>query len=191
MKKRIPESLLSEFRRLMSVSEFKHADPAFAEGIASIMLGAIEAQRTAAGERSTELFLIDPVTNLKLPPDPRTSFRLRLSVYGSKMSASTFLKTVWKDYTDAHLLYAEHIRSMDKALYSAMVYEAGTKKLTLTDFILAHGVLGKEHLLKPPSGFERQARLLQRVRLLTRAHSLENYAATLREKDHSIDDQQI
>jgi hypothetical protein len=183
VKSLVPKQLLAEFHRRLGNSELKHADRAFTDAVASMMYDAVVANRASSPTTLADQFLLDPDTGLKLPPDPRVSFRLRVSSFGSKMNASTFLRTVWKDYTKAHLLYAEHIRSMDPALYAAMNYEARINNTTLPDFMLANGVLGKDHVLHPPAGYERQANLLGRVRMLSRARSLESYVATLKEKD--------
>ena len=121
-------------------------------------------------------FLIDQDTGLKLPPDARTPYQHRIVKYGKKISVSEFLKLEWGDYTRHYLLYAEHIRERDPALYKALHYQARADGVKFSDFLFRHGIFGKDHLVEPPRGYERQAKVLQALRLQSRSLALERIA---------------
>lgn len=126
--------------------------------------------------------IIDEHTGLMLPPEPRTAYQDRIIKYGKdgkKINVIDFLKLEWGDYTRAHLLYAEHIRDRDPSLYKALHYQATVAKKPFAQFLLENGILGKDHLLNPPMGFERQAKLLQSLRHSTRAAALDRIARQL------------
>jgi hypothetical protein len=183
VKRPVPERLLSTIRERVAASQWasvEKVDPAFVSTLAAIIYNAMHDADRSRPHTAADT-MVDPVTNLKLPPDPRDSFKLRVSKYGRRLSASEFLKLEWADYTSHHLMYAEFIRTMDPALYFAMAYEARSRvpSVPLVDFMLENGVLAKSHVVRPPADFERQSRLLQSVRLRTRGQDLVSVAKEL------------
>jgi hypothetical protein len=128
----------------------------------------------------TESF-IDPVSGLKLPPDPRAvpfADRPRAGAVGRKMSFEEYLSDPdigWGAYTAQHMLTTAWLRSCDRNIHQAVTYHIRTSAVehgidpadksamrerhNATFFAL--GIFTPLHLNSPPAGYERQAKILK------------------------------
>jgi hypothetical protein len=118
----------------------------------------------------------DPVTGLKLPPEPRKiDFQSRgRNAKGRRMTFDEYLADPiegWGDYQN--FITSSWLNDLDKPLYQALLYQAhkeadergfierGAERTAIVDsFCLRHGVLTPGHLIQVPEGLERNVSLL-------------------------------
>ena len=122
--------------------------------------------------------VVDPVSKLVVPPTERGLYSQRNGELAN-LNAPKFLAIVWNDYLEAGLLYTGHLKKVDPSLYNALIYLArqtargvaeiegreweprDTANLLFSKF----RILTEEHLDSPPTGYERQSKLIREANM--------------------------
>ena len=115
---------------------------------------------------------------LAVMPTKRPSRPVNRLYNSCPIQAADFIKEEWSDYAQNSLLYTEHIQRIDPPLNKAIYYQAKLLGKKGAEYALELGILSRHHVLNPPKGPERQAKLLQQVRLRELAQRLISQAAT-------------
>jgi len=132
---------------------------------------------TSPASAATDGKLVDPITGLTVPPDPRRPYRERgHHADGTRVGLFEFLRQEYGPYLDAHLLYSGHLQDIDRPAYEALLYLARKyvrhNKLDndvkhTAAFFLQNGILAGEHLEYPPQHLVRQVNLINASRALS------------------------
>lgn len=122
--------------------------------------------------RKTAPQLVDPETGLDLMPPAKHLYQQRERDFGAKFSPEQFLKLVWQPHVEAHLLYSEHLRRVDRPLYAAFAHKAAADGFALKNYLFSLGIMTRERVTHAPAGLERQARLLRDVRAFLRVEGM-------------------
>jgi hypothetical protein len=123
--------------------------------------------------------IIDEVTGLVLPPEPRRPYRERgHHPDGSRLSVFEHFQREYGPYLEAHLLFSGHLQDIDRPGYEALLYvarkDARVKGLeddvsNTAAFLLDHGILAGEHLEFPPKHLTRQVDIINMSRAVSNA----------------------
>ncbi|MBS0251081.1 MAG: hypothetical protein JSR78_08450 [Proteobacteria bacterium] len=114
--------------------------------------------------------VIDDVTGLVLPPKLVKPYRERgHHQNGKRLNVFEHLALEYPDYLKNRLLFSGHIQAIDRPAYEALVYLANKDAKALgkrgsshlAAFLWQHGILAAEHLMNPPPGVERQAKVIK------------------------------
>lgn len=111
----------------------------------------------------SDIALVDEVTGLAFPPAARCSYSECANKYGHKLNVDEFIEREWGDYAKHTLLYSNHLRITDLALYQAIGYQARKLLMPKEKYQLALGIMARSYIFQPPVGYERQAEVLRRV----------------------------
>jgi hypothetical protein len=133
--------------------------------------------------------VIDPVTDLVLPPPPGKPYQERSSMpTGERPDAFEHLQKEYSAYIKAGLLFSGHILEIDKPAYEAALYlarkevrlkQSNGEQITTADVFLEHGIVAGEHLENPPKHLERQIELINRARALAMAPKARGRRSTI------------
>ncbi len=129
----------------------------------------VEQLKAQSALQSPQPEIIEPSLGVRfaVPPEARTTYAARASVYGAKpLLPEEFVLREWGDYTHYRLLYVEHLRQLDVSLYKACRHRARRLEISADDFFMGLGILTKRRVEHPPADVAWQASIINRSRAL-------------------------